>query len=376
MTPVMMATDTPAQEAPVVPSVEMRTEFWDASVPADHRSWMEHWEAWPGREISAHPDYVALFARPGDRVMAIALKTSRGGALYPVIVRPLASEPWATGEEGTCDLTNAYGYGGPYAWELDATESARFLADLEAWTRKIGAVTSFARLSLFPDEILPFPGSVVDRGGNIVRSLEPTPDELWRDYEGKVRKNVQRARRDGLEIQFDDKGERLDEFLAVYQSTMDRRQALKQYYFPKSFFETLISRMPGRVLLAHAVGGGKVLSSEMVLLSARTAYFYLGGTLAEAFASRPNDLLKHESFLKCREMGLKRFVLGGSYKAEDGLLRFKKSFAPGGEVPFRVGVAVHDEAASARLVERRRAWELAQGREWAPAEGFFPSYRS
>ena len=134
--------------------------------------------------------------------------------------------------------------------------------------------------------------------------------------------------------------------------------------------------MPGRVLLAHAVGGGKVLSSEMLLLGARTAYFYLGGTLAEAFASRPNDLLKHESFLKCREMGLKRFVLGGSYKAEDGLLRFKKSFAPGGEVPFRVGVAVHDEAASARLVERRQEYEKAQGREWAPAEGFFPSYRS
>jgi hypothetical protein len=354
------------------------TQFWDASEAADRRAWIELWKGWPGREVQAHPDYVRLFARPQDRVLAAALETPKGGLLYPIIVRPLDSEPWGAGATGMFDVTNAYGYGGVYAWNADSDEAEGFRADVDGWMNRLGCVTTFARLSLFDDEVLPYPGTVIDRGPNIVRSLEVTPEELWASYEAKVRKNVQKARREGLEVRFDERGAQLDDFLAVYTSTMDRRHALEQYYFPKHFFETLLDRLPGQVLMGHALLGGKVVSTEMMLLSARTAYSFLGGTLSEAFAARPNDFLKHEMFLKCRERGLKRVVLGGSYTEGDGLLRYKKAFAPQaeGEKRFKVGISVHDEAAAVGLVERRRVWELAHGQDWSPAPGYFPAYRS
>jgi hypothetical protein len=365
----------PAARAAVA-EPRVRTQFWDAAHPEDRLAWLDLWQRWPGREVWAHPDYVRLFAGPGDRALAAAIRTPKGGILYPIIVRSMASEPWATGGSGFCDITNAYGYGGPFAWNVEASEAADFHADFDFWVRRMGAVTSFARLSLFEDDLLPFPGNVIDRGTNIVRSLELTPEQLWFDYEAKVRKNVQKARRDGLEIRFDERGDGLDDFIAVYKSTMDRRKALAQYYFSKSFFESLMSRLPGQVILVHAVQEGKVVSSEMVLISAHTAYSFLGGTFAEAFGSRPNDLLKHECFMRFRERGLKQEVLGGTYAEGDGLLRYKKSFAPTGERRFRVGQVVHDPAALASLVEQRKNWESSQDREWTPAEGFFPAYRS
>ncbi|MBI4566662.1 MAG: GNAT family N-acetyltransferase [Planctomycetes bacterium] len=355
---------------------EVRITFLDASRSEDVRAWLDLWTGWPQREVTAHPSYVRLFARPGDRVVCAAARTLRGGILYPVIVRPMASEPWAPPDARGCDLTTAYGYGGPYAWNVGDRETCSFWAQFDAWARASGAVTSFARLSLFPEQLLPFCGDVRYRAPNVVRDLTLSEDELWRDYEGKVRRNVIRAQRAGVTVLFDAQGVRLDAFLAVYESTMDRREALSQYYFPRRFFESIITDLAGQFVFLHAVAGSQVIASDLLLLSQEHGYFFLGGGSAESFSLRPNDLLKHEAFLYCRARGIKRFVLGGGYRPEDGVLRFKRSFAPRGECPFLVGVRTYDAEATADLVTRRREWERGQGRAWDPVEEFFPPYRS
>jgi len=355
---------------------EIQVGFLDPIDGAGMKTWLDLWKRWPGREVMAHPSYVRLFARDGDRVFCVAARSSTGGVLYPVIVRPISSEPWAKREPRGCDLTTAYGYGGPFAWNITERETMSFWSQFDFWARARGAITEFARLSLFPEQILPFHGEILDRGPSVVRSLNLSDDELWADYEGKVRKNVKRARKEGVEISFDPLGLRLDDFISVYDATMNRREALSQYFFPRSFFESIISDLPGQFVFIHAIAGGKVVSSDIILLSAENAYFYLGGTLAEAYSMRPNDLLQHENFRYCRDRGLKRCILGGGYRPDDGVLRFKRSFAPGGDRPFRLGVKTYDRETSARLVERRREWERAQGREWNPVEGFFPPYRS
>src|SRR6266508_3300359 len=47
----------------------MRHRVLDASVPGELSAWLALWERWPGREVFAHPEYVRLFARPGDRAV-------------------------------------------------------------------------------------------------------------------------------------------------------------------------------------------------------------------------------------------------------------------------------------------------------------------
>lgn len=324
----------------------------------------------------AHPEFVRLFARKGDLVLAATARTEQGGVLYPFILRPLSAEPWNPPGQAGWDLTSAYGYGGPFAWNLTAGEAGSFWAQFDGWARAREVVTSFTRLSVFPDQLLPFDGEVVVNSPNVVRGLELSEEDLWNDYAPKVRQNVRRARSRGCSVQVDPDGVRLEEFHHVYTETMRRRNASSYYFFSREFFELLLLRLKGHFAFFHVVHAEKVVSSELVLLSHRHAYFFLGGTLVEAFDLRPNDLLQHETFRWCRNAGKRALVLGGGYRGSEGLLRYKKSFAPGGEVPFCIGRKIHDPVLTDRLLEERRRWERARGVDWQPEAGFFPPYRS
>ena len=296
-----------------------------------------------------------------------------GGALFPLILRPIDQEPWADVSEEGSDVTSPYGYGGPFRWgEVD---EVAFWLDLHRWAEAQHVVSGFARLSLFADELLNFTGGEHINAPNVVRDLEMETDALWMDYEHKVRKNVNRARREGVRVEVDAAGSRLEDFLAIYSGTMDRRGAASSYYFDREFFLALTRNLDGQFLFFHALHDGEVVSTELVLVSATRIYSFLGGTRAEAFELRPNDLLKHEIILWGQRAGKQAFVLGGGYGGPDGIFRYKLSFAPKGEVPFRTGQIVFDRSAYDRLVAVRSAWEARGGRQWQPRPGFFPAYR-
>jgi hypothetical protein len=295
--------------------------------------------------------------------------------LFPFLLRPLAAECWAE-RETLFDITSPPGYGGAFAWNCPADHGPLFWEAFRSWARAARLVSGFVRLSLFPEQRLAFCGQVENRLSNVVRSLELAPAEIWRDYERKVRLNVARARRSGLRFEVDPQGKRLDAFLAVYYETMQRRQAAAGYFFSREFFQWILAELPGQFVFFHVLDGGQVVASEVALLSASRIYSFLGGSLAAALPARPNDLLKHQAILWARDAGYRQLVLGGGHAEQDGIFRFKRSFAPGGVRPFQVGVEVYDERAYCRLEAHRRAWEQSRGVVWRPAAGYFPSYRA
>jgi len=346
----------------------------DEASSTDRAEWLRLWRAWPEHGPTAHPAFVALFARPGDRAVCLATGGEPSGVLFPLVLRPLVVEPWAATGETRWDAVSPYGYGGPFAWGGGPTGA--FWDAAEHWLRAAGVVTAFVRLSLFPEELLPFRGDVVDNTPAVVRRLDLDGESIWHDYAHKVRKNVNAARRAGLSFEIDTEGRRLDDFLAIYESTLDRRNAGDWYYFSREFFETVLREMPSSCLFAHVLDAGRVVSTELVLRSATRLYSFLGGTLADAFEKRPNDLLKHEVGEWGRGAGHRAYVLGGGYVRDDGIFRYKLSFAPSGAVPFRVGCWVLDPDGNSALIEARRAFELAGGKDWSLRPGFFPAYRA
>ena len=352
---------------------------WDAGDQKGSESWISHWESWSGREVYAHPNYVRLFSDKACRALCAAWRSNQGCVLYPFLLRDIAAEPFF-GEAPTqaVDIVTPYGYGGPFCWgEADPHDLAdRFWPDFFEWAARQPIVSEFIRFTLFPRDVLGYPGEREEKLTNVVRNLDIDEEMLWMDYEHKVRKNVQKARRSGVQVEFDPSGERLDEFLKIYSGTMDRREANKGYYFPRRFFESLQDGLHGQFAYFHALHEGKVVSTELVLVSTESVYSFLGGTSGEAFDLRPNDLLKHEIILWARKNGKHRFVLGGGYTSEDGIFRYKKSFAPSGCVPFYVGRRVLNPYLYKTLVDSKRWWAREEGREWEPHPGYFPEYRA
>jgi hypothetical protein len=201
---------------------------------------------------------------------------------------------------------------------------------------------------------------------NVVVDLRPSAEDRWRRYEHKVRKNVNKARRNGLATTVS--GELGDpvEFAEVYGGTMDRRSASAFYRFDADFFRRLTGALPGSFWVADTRDpDGLLVSTELVLTGDRHCYSFLGGTRREAFPMSPNDLLKHDVIEHAADAGLSAYVLGGGYAPGDGIFRYKRAFDPTGVVPF-VGVQV---------VADRARYELAC--DGADADSsFFPLYRA
>lgn len=347
----------------------------DAEVEAERDAWLGLWKAWPEREVMAHPEYARLFAEGGARAVA-AVGEERGRTiLLPLLLRPVVAEPWAAPDEAAWDAITPYGYGGPFTWG-DGAGDAEFWRAYAGWCAEARVVSTFLRLSLFPGQLAEIPGDVRERGPNVVVPLGAGVQAVWDGYDRDIRRNVRKSRSCGVQIDVDVEGRRVADFHAVYEHTMGRRGADAWYRFPLRFFEALARNLAGQCAFVHALVDGKVVASELALVSAENVYAFLGGTLQEAFRLFPNEAVRHATAEWAVSQGKRCYVLGGGYAPGDGILRHKKLFAPGSEVPFRVGCLLHDEVAAHRLARRRESAEQARVGPWTPREGFFPVYRA
>jgi CelD/BcsL family acetyltransferase involved in cellulose biosynthesis len=124
------------------------------------------------------------------------------------------------------------------------------------------------------------------------------------------------------------------------------------------------------------VAAGRVVASELVLLSGNAAYSFLGGTDSAAFRLSPNHLLKVEIIRWAAAQGKQWFVLGGGFQPNDGIFQYKRGFAPRGVISFHVGCKVRDEERCNRLIDARRRYGERNGQVWLPRPDFFPPYRA
>lgn len=265
------------------------------------------------------------------------------------------------------DLISPYGYGG-FLGQIEDYQTLN--SEYNTYCVQNGYVCEFVRFELFSNYYKHYDGEVETRTHNVVRSLEMPLDHMWMDFKQKVRKNVKKANNYGLQIIIENTDEHLQDFLDIYYSTMDRSNAENEYYFSKAFFQT-INRMSDNIMYFHVIHKEKVISSELVIYGAENCYSYLGGTNSEYFDMRPNDLLKYEIIKWAKDKGLKNFVLGGGYGADDGIFKYKTCLAPNGIFDFYIGRKVFNQEVYDELVDLR-AIDYPDCR----VSKFFPKYRA
>lgn len=331
--------------------------------------WRRLWEA-TGREPYAHPAYLGLTPSDGERAVAACWSDDDGEVLLPLLLRPLPDEPWVPGvADGWSDAVSPYGYGGPFV--TGDPDIGAFMEALLSWMREDRVLTGFVRVSLeagVPDSVGTEGYDLLHLTDNIVVDLSRSPEDRWRHYEHKVRKNVNKARRHDLRVEVREDFGDVAAFVAIYHDTMQRRGAAERYWLGPDYFARIRDEMPGSYWVADVLDpGGRVMSTELVLTGDRYCYSFLGGTLAEAFPMAPNDLLKHEVMEHATGLGLAGYVLGGGYESGDGIFRYKRAFDSDGVRAFR-GV---------RLVASSEVYAaLVSARPGTAPDTFFPAYRA
>jgi len=347
-------------------ALDEERDLWDSALGAIR----------PGlRDVYFESGYVLLWQRRGDGRAYGAIGTEPGATvLYPFLARELRDVPsLGDAADGLLDLTTAYGYGGILA-DLSSDETApleRFRAALGAWCEEQGVVSEFLRFHPFLDthrRLRPLL-EVVDVSETVICDLAPEPEQLLASMDPAHRRGLRKAQRAGLVVRPEIGDEAYDRFRELYTETMTRREALASYFFDEAYFRDFRRLLGDRQSLLGVFLGDEMVAGGLMMRSQRWAHYHLGGSSALHLDLRPNNILFYEAMLWARRHGAEALHLGGGYRKDDELLRFKRGFGAG-RGTFAIGRAVH------RRPDYERLTALHRERVGPTVEGYFPAYRA
>lgn len=324
-------------------------------------------------DLYFNPEYAKVYADIDGKSETFTFECEHGKITNTFILREIK---WKLDGQTYYDIVTPYGYGGPLAenvTDIDALMTAYKTAFTE-YCKEKHIICEFIRFHLFDnvDVREHYYGETLHLLDNVV--VDTTGDfeeHIWKRYEHKVRKNVNKAIKNELEIVIENNLDHLDGFLDIYNSTMDRNNADSYYYFGQKYFEDIAKFLPNNFMYFHVFKDGKIASTELVLCSENYAYSFLGGTFTDFYAFRPNDFLKNEIIKWCNRTGRKKFILGGGYHKDDGIYKYKRCFTPDPDVPFYAGRYVFDKEVYDKMVEMR----VQEDPEFDKNTGYFPKYR-
>jgi serine/alanine adding enzyme len=301
-----------------------------------------------------------------------ALRDRETRIVYPFHLRSIGELPFAGRSGGLFDAATPQ-YTGPLAsGKLDPATVSAFSEALSAWCDRSGVVTEFAHLHPWKarPELLDPTGLEPDREIVYV-DLAQDHDRVWREsFSHAARKNVKRARREGVRVRAAAGDDHMRELHRLYELTMDRQGALASYYFPPEYFSSFGELLPDNSRVLIAEHEGRVVAATLYLYDDSDVYSYLGGSDHAAQRVRPTNAIVDEVIRWARSEGRKRLVLGGGYAPGDGIMRFKASFSPL-RAELRLFRRVRMPQAYESLCE---AWREHHGVD--AATGFFPPYRA
>jgi hypothetical protein len=311
------------------------------------------------------PEYVRLDSQlSGGEPLAFRYRDAERLFVLPLVLRPVPGTDLR-------DAVSPYGYPGPAAGAgPDETgfwrDAARALIDTLAAEGVVSAFVRLHPLLATPTAVLAESGTVVHHGRTVSIDLRQHPDEMWHQTHRTHRNQINKARRAGVTVVFDD-WDRLDEWVAAYHATMRRVDATDFYFFDAAHFHRLHDALGDRVHLAVALDAdGELLGGNLFFEHRGLMHTHLQGT-RDLRVAHADKLLYDEIRRWGHARGNRVYHLGGGLGgAGDSLFRYKAAFSAGRE-DFHTWRIVADPDAFAKLAGGDPTPEMMTGR--------FPPYR-
>ena len=314
--------------------------------------------------------YVKAFQIHGDgQPLLFYYETEKMRAMNVVMKRDISNDNRFSEkiEKNTYfDFITPYGYGG---WISEGISSEDFLLEYENWCGKNNIISEFVRFHpvIKNCEFLRNNYEVIDLGGTISMDIT-SPEVIWQNITSKNRNMIRKAQKSGVKIYNGRFPQIFDEFIKIYNGTMDKDNADKYYYFGKDFYDSILNDLKSEAQIFYAELEGKIIAASIILAANGKLNYHLSGSLREYQSLAPTNLILYETALWGSDNGYKTLHLGGGVGSrEDSLYKFKKAFNRGEPCQFSIGKKIFD-------LEKYN--ELTDMRNDLTDSGYFPKYRA
>jgi len=247
------------------------------------------------------------------------------------------------------DIQSPYGYGGPVCNSDDPGFLARAWGAYVETARSHDIATEFIRFHPLAQNDRFYGGRIqVDRR-TVYVDLEP--NDLFADYQTRVRTAIRKAQRSGAQFRWADNEEIPRGFADFYRAGMTAISAAPFYFFEDAYFSEVARMTMARLAVVHL--DDEWLSAALFLHSDTCVEYHLAATSETGKRLSASNLLLHEVAQSAKRDGLLRLYLGGGTDAQphNSLLFFKTGFSSQ-VAPFKFGSFQHDLALCEALRKR------------------------
>ena len=330
---------------------------WDAIV----RSFAEY-------DVYYLSGYVKAFEIHGDGDPELLYYESEGlRAIYVYMKRRIA--------DGLYDAVTPYGYGGVlFDGEITTDVLEAFREAFEEQMQEAHIVCNFVRYHPVLANAIPMKAisKVIDLGKTVAMDLS-SPEVIWSNIHSKNRNMIRKAEKNGIEILHGQGMELMDQFIDIYNATMQKDNAEEYYYFKRPFYESIDRDLKDNYEMFYAMYEGRPIAMSIMIFANGRLNYHLSGSDIEYRNLAPSNLLLYKAALWGCEQGMKTFHLGGGVgSGEDNLFKFKIAFNKNSDYQFSIGKQVFDHNQYCKLVELRHFFDP----NFTGDSGFFPLYRS
>jgi len=331
--------------------------------------WDDIVRSFPSYDVYYLSGYVRPFMLHGEgNPRLLYYESDELRAIYVYILR-------STDIEGLYDTITPYGYGGILFDGNTSNENVSvFWEDFVTAMKDQGIVNDFVRYHPVLDNASLLKGvvEIVDLGKTIALDLS-SPEVIWDNMTSKKKGKIRKAEKNGIVVNHGQGMDLFDEFIKIYNATMDKNDATSYYYFDRPFYEAIHESLKNNYEIFYGTHDSRIIMIAIMLHCNGKMHYHLSGSLLEYRNLEPNNLLLYKAALWGCEKGFKTLHLGGGVDScNDALFEFKKGFNRNEDYQFSIGRQIFDQEGYDRLVELR----MRKDKDFNGSTSFFPSYRA
>ena len=278
------------------------------------------------KDLYFKEEYVKLYETDKEKGMCCVAQEGNNIMLFPFLKRDFLYT-----DHYYHDFETAYGYGGPIFNVTDGAFQEMAIKETFEYLKANNYICGFVRFHTLLKTYKVFNADdiIFDRN-TVAIDLTLSEEDIWsKEIHSKNRNVIRKAEKAGLKYVADSEYKYLDDFIRLYNGTMDKLSADDFYYFDRNYYNNFVKNNPdsflGIVLLDN-----KVVSAAIFMYDGIYGHYHLSGSDKQYLNLSPNNFMLYQSALELKKRGVELFHLGGgtSSDQDDSLFAFKKKFSP------------------------------------------------